>query len=175
MPATIKNNLDNPDFIRAIIMHRSNPIERGSPSPNELLLGRNVPDYLNTSGDAYSEQLHGDETSMWETCLRALEEIREVRQEECAERWGEHTRQKNMATSPNSGTRGQGGPVQQLQLLRPPARLLQRSNNQEPWPPEEAERTGADQDEHSATSSSQRRCATGAPEGIQHDLIGGQQ
>ena len=44
--AAISNNLDNPDFIRAIIMHWNTPIERGLPSPNELLFGRNVPDYL---------------------------------------------------------------------------------------------------------------------------------
>ena len=92
-PDAIKNNLDNPDFIRAIIMHRNTPIERGLPSPNELLFGRNVPDYLPARGDAHSEKLHSDEANTFETRLRALEEIREIRQEECRERWSEHSKQ----------------------------------------------------------------------------------
>merc|ERR1712082_572040 len=88
----IKNNLDNPDYIRAIITHRNTPIERGMPSPNELLFGRNVPDYLPAREDGSGERLHSDEANAWEDRLRALEEIREVRQEECAERWSGHTR-----------------------------------------------------------------------------------
>ena len=82
MPAAISNNLDNPDFIRAIIMHWNTPTKRGLPSPNELLFGRNMLDYLPTRGDAYSKKLHSDEMSPFETHLCALE----VRQEECAER-----------------------------------------------------------------------------------------
>ena len=55
------------------------------PSPNELLFSRNVPDYLPAKEDGSSERLHSDEANAWEDRLRALEEIREVRQEECTE------------------------------------------------------------------------------------------
>ena len=88
----IKNDLQNNNFIKAIITYRNTPMERGLPSPNELLFGRNVPDYLPAADQDGAEDIHSTEKQEWEEKLKKLEQKKQIKHEEAVERWSEHSR-----------------------------------------------------------------------------------
>ena len=89
----VKKDLQNNNFIKAIITYRNTPLERGLPSPNELLFGRNVRDYLPSAEVDGVEEVHNTEKQEWEEKLMKLEQKREIKHDEAAERWAEHSRQ----------------------------------------------------------------------------------
>ena len=89
----VKNDLQNENFIQAIITHRNTPVGRGLPSPNELVFGRKVPDYLPRPNKARMEKTPTEEKAEWRRKLELMEVRRDIQGEKDAERWSEHTRQ----------------------------------------------------------------------------------
>ena len=89
----VRNDLQNEDFIQAMITHRNTPIGRGLPSPNELVFGRKVPDYLPRPNKARMEKTAADDKKEWRRKLEQMEIQRDLQDEKDAQRWSEHTRQ----------------------------------------------------------------------------------
>ena len=89
----VKNDLQNEDFVQAMITHRNTPLGRGLPSPNELVFGRKVPDYLPRPNKARMEKTPAKNKEEWRQKLERMEIQRDLQDEKDAQRWSEHTRQ----------------------------------------------------------------------------------
>ena len=99
-PVNVRQNLQNDEFVRAITRYRNTPSEHNTISPNELLFGQTVRDFLPDNNEDMMERRARKNQAEFEAKLMAREKAKLVKHEECAERWSEHTR--NLLTLENS-------------------------------------------------------------------------
>ena len=90
-PTNVRQDLQNDEFVRAMTGYRNTPTDHNTLSPNELLFGRTVRDFLPDNEDDTMEMPSIRNRAEFEAKLKAREKAKLVRHEECAERWAEHT------------------------------------------------------------------------------------
>ena len=91
-PVNVRCDLQNDEFVRAITGYRNTPPEHNTLSPNELLFGRTVRDFLPDNEEDTMETPGRRNQAEFEAKLRAREKAKRISHDECAERWAEHTK-----------------------------------------------------------------------------------
>ena len=77
-------NLQNDEFVRAMTGYRNTPPEHNTLSPNELLFGRTVQDFLPDNEEDTIEMPGRRNQAEFEAKLKAREKAKRISRDECA-------------------------------------------------------------------------------------------